>query len=446
MANDPNEIDAMPTKAFFVDMLVRDIPLERAVLDLVDNCVDGARRLHPEEDPDFSGLSVRLAIDGERFEIVDNCGGFNIDTARHYAFRFGRPEKAQSTDYSIGQFGVGMKRALFKFGRYFEVYSATDKEKWSMKVDVAAWERRADWVFDFDERTDATEEADWETGTRIVVNQLRTEVASQFANPYFRRQLTEMLRSHQRQFLAWGLMIDFDGDHLTNTDLRMRTGGGFSPAIEEIAFDEETESPVGVRIVVGVSGSVPSEAGWYVVCNGRVVLSADRSEQTGWNSVAEQKDGIPKFHNQYARFRGVVFFDCRSSRKLPWNTTKTGLDGSSAVWQSVLPRMLDHTRVAIAFLNALDDEIEEYGQEGAPTLAALVSDTTAQDVEKIRGHRTFSWNRSPPSRGPKTTKIQYSRERTKIQMLKEALSVGSAKAVGEATFDIIYEEQGGDEE
>ena len=446
MANDPNEIDAMPTKAFFVDMLVRDIPLERAVLDLVDNCVDGAKRIHPEEAPDFSDLSVRLAMDGERFEIVDNCGGFDVVTARHYAFRFGRPEKARSTDYSIGQFGVGMKRALFKFGRYFEVHSATDKEKWSMKVDVDGWERRDDWVFDFDERTDAGKESDWETGTRILVKQLRPEVASQFSSEYFRRKLTEMLRSHQRQFLAWGLTINFDGDHLTNTDLRMRTGGGFSPAVEEIAFDEETESPVRMRIVVGLSASVPSEAGWYVVCNGRVVLSADRTEQTGWNSVAEQKEGIPKFHNQYARFRGVVFFGCRSSRKLPWNTTKTGLDASSAVWQSVFPRMLDHTRAAISFLNALDDEIDEYGQEGAPTLAALLQDTNAQDVEKLRGARAFTWNRSPRPRGPKKTRIQYSREQTKIRTLMTALGVGSAKAVGEATFDIVHEEQGGDEE
>jgi hypothetical protein len=33
MPNEELHIDAMPTKAFFVDMLVRDIPLERAVLD-----------------------------------------------------------------------------------------------------------------------------------------------------------------------------------------------------------------------------------------------------------------------------------------------------------------------------------------------------------------------------------------------------------------------------
>ena len=108
--------------------------------------------------------------------------------------------------------------------------------------------------------------------------------------------------------------------------------------------------------------------------------------------------------------------------------------------------MLDHTRAVIGFLNALDDEIDEYGQEGAPTLMALLQETNAQDVERLRGGRAFSWNRSPPARGPKTTKIQYSREQTKIRTLMTALGVGSAKAVGEATFDIVYEEQNGDEE
>ena len=37
-------INAHPTKAFFVDMITRDIALEQAVLDLVDNSVDAASR------------------------------------------------------------------------------------------------------------------------------------------------------------------------------------------------------------------------------------------------------------------------------------------------------------------------------------------------------------------------------------------------------------------
>jgi len=41
---DPKRIKASPTKAFFIHMLTRDVPLSRAILDLVDNCVDEARR------------------------------------------------------------------------------------------------------------------------------------------------------------------------------------------------------------------------------------------------------------------------------------------------------------------------------------------------------------------------------------------------------------------
>lgn len=448
MASDEPHINAMPTKAFFVDMLVKDIPLERAVLDLVDNCIDGAKRLRPEDNPDFSGLEVKLVLSGDKFEINDNCGGFDVETAQNYAFRFGRPAAAKSTDYSIGQFGVGMKRALFKFGRYFEVHSTTKHQKWSMTVDVDNWEASPDWVFEFNEIIDGQEFPDEECGTRIIVERLRPEVSSRFSAEYFRRQLSEMIRSHQRQFLACGLAIDYEGMHLTNTDLRIRTGGSFSPAIEEFEFDGGSDAPITVRIVAGVSESAPAEAGWYVVCNGRVILSADRSEETGWGSVAEQKEGIPKYHNQYARFRGVVFFNCRSSSKLPWNTTKTGLDGSSAIWQATFPKMLDHTRTVIKFLNSLDEEIEEYGRSSAPLLSAMIKETQSQEVEKFSGARTFSWNKSPRAPGPKMTKIQYSREASKIITMMTALGVGSAKAVGEVTFDMIYNEQanGEDEE
>ena len=193
-------IDAMPTKAFFVDMLVRDIAPERAVLDLIDNCIDGARRLHPGDDPDFNGLFVRLSMDEDHFEIIDNCGGFDIETAQSYAFRFGRPTGAETTDYSIGQFGVGMKRALFKFGRYFEVHSTTESQKWSMKVDVDRWEKEEAWIFDFDDidyNYDLREETQ---GTRIIVKKLRPETASRFSEIYFRRRLSEIIRSHQRRF------------------------------------------------------------------------------------------------------------------------------------------------------------------------------------------------------------------------------------------------------
>lgn len=81
---DPLVINAFPTKGFFISMLVRDIELIRSVLDLIDNCVDGARLLRGEGG--FDGLSTRIEVTADSFRIADNCGGIPVNIARDYAF------------------------------------------------------------------------------------------------------------------------------------------------------------------------------------------------------------------------------------------------------------------------------------------------------------------------------------------------------------------------
>ncbi len=51
-------IKASPTKELFIYMMTRDIPLIRAILDLVDNSVDGATRMQPCGD--YSKFWVRI--------------------------------------------------------------------------------------------------------------------------------------------------------------------------------------------------------------------------------------------------------------------------------------------------------------------------------------------------------------------------------------------------
>ena len=53
-----NRIEASPTKELFIYMLTRDIPLIRAILDLVDNSVDGATT--SITDDDYSSYWIRL--------------------------------------------------------------------------------------------------------------------------------------------------------------------------------------------------------------------------------------------------------------------------------------------------------------------------------------------------------------------------------------------------
>ena len=55
-------INAEPTKSFFVDMITRDISLEQAVLDLVDNSVDGAMRFKKVADHPLDGYYVHIQV------------------------------------------------------------------------------------------------------------------------------------------------------------------------------------------------------------------------------------------------------------------------------------------------------------------------------------------------------------------------------------------------
>lgn len=151
MAKSDKLVETLPTKELFVDVLTRDISLDDAVLDLVDNCIDGAKRLHPGDKEKFEERWVKIQCDGESFAISDNCGGIDVDLARNYAFRFGRDKKMAATPNSIGQFGVGMKRALLRFGRNFEVQSVTASDYFKLTVDVEKWLKDSDWHFQFDE-------------------------------------------------------------------------------------------------------------------------------------------------------------------------------------------------------------------------------------------------------------------------------------------------------
>ena len=152
-AVDPNDltIDASAERALFVDMLTRDIESIPAIMDLIDNSVDGARAL--ADDDDLSDFWVSLQASPDSFVIEDNCGGIDLDVALKYAFRFGRPDEYKGTKRSVGQFGVGMKRALFKLGDHFAIDSRAESTSFSLAVPVLEWANDEDpiWTFEMDQ-------------------------------------------------------------------------------------------------------------------------------------------------------------------------------------------------------------------------------------------------------------------------------------------------------
>ena len=71
---DPIKIKVEPTKELFVHILTRDIFHYAAITELVDDSVDGAKRIAENKDR-LSDFWVNVEFDGEAKPIIhDNCG------------------------------------------------------------------------------------------------------------------------------------------------------------------------------------------------------------------------------------------------------------------------------------------------------------------------------------------------------------------------------------
>ena len=434
MTTEYGTVDASPTKEFFVEMLTRDVRLAMAVLDLVDNCIDGALRIR--EGGRFEGLEVKITFDQEQFSIRDNCGGIPLDLAKNYAFRFGRPTDAPPVKRSVGRFGVGMKRALFKLGRLFEVATRTEEISYRITIDVDDWLTRNAWDFpivSMETPNGSLREA--ETGTDITVMGLTDEAIRWFGTPLNETTLkSEISRRHQ-QHIDNGLAVSLNGVPILPSHLEFLVS---DQPILRPAHREYDRDDVHVRLIAGVGKSEPQEAGWYVYCNGRMILYADRSGVTGWGEPRM----TPNFHNQYARFRGAAFFDSDDPTLLPWNTTKDGVDEGVPVFSEVYSQMVSMMQPVVRFLDAVDRDRQR--PEGQRPLMQLLDHSTSTTIAHLPIAESFIYDRPPPPTQPKerVVTIQYQRPTRLVDLVKKSLRVSSARSAGEKTFDYYIDQEG----
>ena len=434
---DKKVVQAGATKELFIDFLTKDLTIEEAVVDLVDNCVDGAKRLR--KDNKFDGLWIHLRLNDKRFEIDDNCGGIPVDIARKYAFCFGRPDDQAPAPWAVGQFGVGMKRAFFKLGGWFRVESTASNSRFILEESVDHWrnDSKVPWEFRFKEvHEDTPAVSEVRRGTKIQVKELRPEVSAQFKLANFKIRLSKSIRSAHQVALKQGLEIRLDGNSLEATSIELLQSEVIHPGYSQANLNGAGRVPVHLDMYTGIGNSNPGEAGWYLFCNDRLLLDADRSAITGWGQSAGQR--VPRFHPQYARFRGLVFFRCEDTTRLPWNTTKTGVDPEAGIFQQTRLHMIDSMSHVIKFLNSLDRESELPSAQRV--LARAVKSATLVPVSSITEERRFAVD-VQPSPPIKAQSIAYSVPIERYERVRSRLGASDPKEVGERTFDYYYDQE-----
>lgn len=427
-------VKANPTKEFFVNMLVRDILLKQAIIELIDNSIDGARG--SRENNEYRGLAITVKFDRNMFEIKDNCGGIPVDVAANYAFRFGRPKNAKSSNAeTTGIFGIGMKRALFKIGRKFSIHSVTKTSEFDLNLDVDEWLSEEDWDFDFSSYHENMKNENDKIGTKIVVTGLNEDIAGELSSLEFEAELIEHIQRRVGLDIAHGITITVNGKTLVGNNISLINNEEGIKVIKEEYVDED----INVQILGGIApregkSYPPEKAGWYIYCNGRLVVAADKTSLTTWKDMENKSSGVV-FHNNYAGFRGIVYFSSEHPEKLPWNTTKTGLDETSRVYLRAREKMLEIFKIVKGIIDEIRKNTEEKDDGIEETVAMMQGEEmTASGIKKVQKNREMAIKNITITTVPNVT-INYKKPKKEAEELKKALGVKSYKEVGEKTFE-----------
>ena len=457
-------ISAEPVKSFFVSMLTRDIHLEDAILDLLDNCVDGILRSASNESLNgsepYKGYWAEIDFSKDSFSIRDNCGG--IPCKLHdYAFRMGRPHnRPLDTSGTVGVYGIGMKRAIFKIGEHCWIESKNEKDEYCIEI-------TPDWI--------ASEE-DWsipvksatvkEEGTTIFVKKLHKGTMALFGNDKkaFSKILHDKIAEQYAIIIDKGFSIKVNGKTIEPLPTELVFAKDDSPqAIRPYIFKAKIEE-VDVFLTVGFTSPIPSNndaldeqespkyssqnAGWTIVCNDRVVLYCDRSELTGWGVA-----GIPRYHTQFIAIAGIVEFRSNDASRLPMTTTKRGVDASSTLYLRVKDKMREGMKCFTDYTNKWKGQTDESKKHFDKTkteqlsLARVkekVKELTLNKTQNVEGEQYIPKLPKPQKEtSDSIRRIMFTVEKEKIKPVIDYLQMdqGSDPSdVGKQCFTLVYEE------
>jgi hypothetical protein len=428
---------AFPKKQFFLDMFTRDLSLEDCILDLIDNSIDSILK---NEDIDIAkqilvtrstkprsgGTTYRINItySPSEFRIEDNCGGIPYDEARDEVFCFGPPPDGEGR---LGVYGVGLKRAIFKLGKSVVVESHTTKDGFRMAENLATWATKddslEDWKFPLESLQRVSSSA---AGTSVRVTELNEEVIVRFKDPTLERSLSSTIARTYAVFLDSHLQVTVNGQRISRQQLPF--GGSSEVHSGEDKFEEED---VKVELLATLAPRPWSQdvAGWYVLCNGRVVVYADKSDLTGWGIT------LPTFHSKYRGFVGLALFTSKHALKLPWTTSKRGVNRESLIYQHTRARMAGLARPVINFLNNMyPSDLEEQPRER--DVASRIEPKDFRSEMGKKRQRTFSAKIKKKS-GSSAVNVEYEAEPDELDRVRKKLRQPkiSPSTIGRHTFD-----------
>jgi len=434
---------AEPRKEFFISTLTRDISFEDALLDLIDNSIDAfitSKKIdiYKKFKTNFSkkGKPAKIEVDVTKDKIIirDDCGGIKLSKAKKSVFNFG----SISTDSVLSVYGIGMKRALFKLGNKIDIKSKHREKGFDLNLDVSKWLVKPEWTFEI-----TPNESESDFGTVITITEINKDISARISEGNFLNNFKKIIAKTYSNLIPNLVEVFLNG-----SKVEAYTPEFMGDEHNMASYSEYERDGVKILILCGFA-SKPwknQKAGWYLLCNGRTTVLADKTKLTGWDA------GMPKFMPKHRGFVGIVYFFCKNPSKLPWTTTKRGINRDNLAFQFALPKM---KTAATPVLRALDsvstpaqsgidsEKIENFFGADEADFSTFIPIEKFENVLSIlkTSERKFKVEKKKIKQN--YLRIQYDAKTEEVEKVREILGESrmSASKVGRYTFDYFIESE-----
>lgn len=392
-------------KEIMISSLVKDISAINAVLDLVDNSIDSAI-----VKGDLENTLISIESNEERIVVFDNCCGISLDDLENKVFIFGKDRDYNGSEHnSIGRFGIGMKRAIFKLGSEAEIHTKYDDLEYRIVIDKSYWLENDDWEFEiFD---DEPLDRDEERYTSIVIKGLNNIIDNE-------KLYSALVKTYSR-YIQKGVTINLNRKVVSNIEPKLISSDTIRPFKKNIII-----GGVKATVICGIDNFDPQNTGWNIYCNDRLILENDKSENTGWTV---------EYHANYAAFRGYVFLESNDNLELPITSTKVGVDFDHKNYSKIKSCMSEGFISVKEHLYA----ISKLKQETKKIIKAEWESMPRASVFNITKSEDSSFILSNYINYPKNTKtINFEVDIDEFILVSNSLGINSAKEVGKKLFEV----------
>jgi len=318
MKQEAQVLDATPSKRLYLS-IIADYDINKAVCELVDNALDiwtlGQRATN-------LAIDIDLDQNQQRIGVTDNSGGVaqadlsNIIGPGH--------TKTSELDETIGIFGVGTKRAVVALAQQVRIYTRQNGDTFLIEFDDDWIKQSDDWKL-VAYRVDPIPEGT----TQIELVKLRTRITE---------NTIEQLRMHLSATYAIFLKNQMLHLSLNRTKVTPMTfeNWAFPPDYEPRIYNGDIRTQDGNKVHVSATAGLTTESspaggeyGVYFYCNDRLIVRALKTFDVGF---ATGLSGKPHADISLAR---VIIKLNGPARLMPWNSSKSEVNPSHQVFQSM---------------------------------------------------------------------------------------------------------------